>query len=100
NPHPKQIISKEELQSLEQEVYILLGEHGVSDDTDQIKIEPLENNQSRKMHMFKLKIQGESFKGTFHQGKVEWFHPKPMLKLKEDHVEKIEEKVIEKMHDA
>lgn len=103
NPHPKQVITKEELSSLEHEVYELLGEHGVRDDTDNIEIEPIENNQSRKMHMFKLKIQDETFKGTFHNGKIEWFHPKPVLTLQDERVEKLEEKVkekmIEKMHE-
>ncbi|MGM8365754.1 HicA family toxin-antitoxin system [Virgibacillus sp. W0181] len=99
NPHPKQVVSKSELRALEHEVYELLGEHGVRDDTDNIEIESLENNQSRKMHMFKLKIQGEEFKGTFRHGYIEWFHPKPVLKLKGDRVEKIEAKVKEKMNE-
>lgn len=99
NPHPKQVVSESELRSVEHEVYELLGDHGVRDDTDNIEIEPLENNESRKMHMFKLKIQGEEFKGTFRHGQIEWFNPKPTLKLEDDRVEKIEEKVQEKMEE-
>jgi hypothetical protein len=47
--------------------------------------------------MFKLKIQGEEFKGIFKDGEIEWFHPKPRRKLKEERVEKVEEKVQQKM---
>ena len=62
-----------------------------------IAVEPMLNRQASQIHMFKLKIRGEEFKGTFHNGKIEWFHPKPRRKLKEDHVEKVEEKIQEKM---
>lgn len=97
NPHPQQVVSESELRAIEGEVYDLLSEHGLRDDTEDIEIEPMENNQSRKLHMFKLKIQGEEYKGTFRNGQIEWFHPKPVRKLKDERVEKIEEKVHEKM---
>lgn len=99
NPHPKQVISKQELQAVEAEVHELLGKHGVRDETDEIEIKPLIKNQARDYHQFKLKIQGEVFKGTFQNGEIEWFHPKPARKITEKHVEKIEEKVHEKMKD-
>lgn len=101
HPHPKQIVSEAELRSVEAEVYELLGEHGVRDETDDIEIEPMLNNQTaRNMHLFKLKIQGEEFKGTFNDnGEIEWFHPKPRRKLEDERVEKLEEKVQEKMKD-
>ena len=52
-----------------------------------------------RIQIFKLKIQGEEFKGTFNNGKVEWFNPKPTLKLKDERVEKIEKKVQEKIEE-
>lgn len=97
NPHPQQNLDENKLHAIENEVYALLGERGLTDDTKDLEIEPIENNQSRKLHMFKLKIQGEEYKGTFQNGEIEWFHPKPVRKLKEERVEKIEEKVQEKM---
>lgn len=97
NPHPQQSVNEDKLQAIENEVYDLLNEQGLTDDTEDLEIEAIENNQSRKLHMFKLKIQGESYKGTFQNGVIEWFHPKPIRKLKDERVEKIEEKVQEKM---
>lgn len=100
HPHPKQAVSESELRAVEGEVFELLGEHGVHDETDDIEIEPMLNNQTaRTLHMFKLKIQGEEFKGTFNNGEIEWFHPKPRRKLEDERVEKLEEKVQEKMKD-
>ena len=97
NPHPKQDVGEDELKAVEAEVHELLGEHGVRDETEDIEVEPMLNNQARQLHMFKLKIQGEEFKGTFKNGEIEWFHPKPRRKLKDERVEKVEEKVQEKM---
>lgn len=97
NPHPQQSINENKLQAIENEIYVLLDERGLTDETKDLEIEPLENNQSRKLHMFKLKIQGEEYKGTFQNGEIEWFHPKPVRKLEDERVEKIEEKVQEKM---
>lgn len=98
HPHPKQVVGEDELSAIENEVLELLGEHGLNDETDNMEVEPLlNNNATRQLHQFKLKIQGEEFKGTIINGEIEWFHPKPAQKLKEDRVEKIEEQVQEKM---
>lgn len=101
HPHPKQVVGEEEVKSLEVEVHELLGEHGVAEDDalDNIEVEPMLKGKARQMHQFKLKIAGEEFKGTFENGKLEWFHPKPRRKLKDERVEKLEEKVQEKMKD-
>ncbi|HLR67519.1 MAG TPA: DUF5342 family protein [Virgibacillus sp.] len=97
HPHPKQDVGEEEVKAVEREVHELLGEHGVKDETTHMEVEPMLTNQARQLHLFKLKIQGEEFKGTFLNGGIEWFHPKPRRKLKDERVEKIEEKVHEKM---
>lgn len=99
HPHPKQVITDQELQSLEAEVQLLLDKHVVRDETDNMEIEPMVTNMSRQMHMFKLKINGEVFKGTFRNGEIDWFHPQPAQRIDDEHVEKIEEKVQEKMKD-
>lgn len=97
NPHPKQAIGKEEVASVEAEVHELLDKHGARDETDDMEVEPMVKKQTSKLHTFKLKIQGEEFKGTFLNGEVDWFHPKPRRKLADERVDKIEEKVQEKM---
>lgn len=96
-PHPKQVITKEELANLEAEVLELLGEHGMRDETEDMEVEEMVTGNARDMQQFKLKIQGEEFKGTFHHGKIDWFHPKPKRKIKDTHIDKIEEKVQEKL---
>ncbi|MEC5423158.1 HicA family toxin-antitoxin system [Virgibacillus sp. C22-A2] len=97
NPHPKQDIGETELKAIEAEVYELLGEHGIRDETDDMEIEPMLTDHSRELNMFKLKIQGEEFKGIFRNGEIEWFHPKPRRKIKAERVEKVEKKVQEKV---
>ncbi|MCF3944313.1 HicA family toxin-antitoxin system [Oceanobacillus alkalisoli] len=99
HPHPKQVVPEHKLQAIENEVYELLGKHGISDDTDNMEVEPMLNNSNsrRNLQLFKLKIQGEEFKGTIIDGEVEWFHPKPRRKLQDERVEKIEEQIHEKM---
>lgn len=97
NPHPKQIIDDEELKSVEEEVHKLLGEKGIQNETDDMEVEPMLTNHARQMHMFKLKINGEEFKGTFRNGEVDWFHPKPRRKLNDERVEKVEKKVQEEL---
>ncbi|MBY0221448.1 HicA family toxin-antitoxin system [Mammaliicoccus sciuri] len=98
NPHPKQDVGEEEVKAVEDEVLELLSEHGIRDEVDAIEIErSLSNNQTRPLQMFKLKIQGEEYKGTFINGEIEWFHPKPRRKLKDERVKKIEEDVQKKL---
>lgn len=102
NPHPKQDLTDEQLQWLESEVYRLLGvqdseEDDVSGVKEEIEIEPILENQSHEAHQFKLNIMGEEFKGMLRHGQLEWFHPKPKTKVENEHVEKIEKKVYEKL---
>lgn len=97
NPHPKQVVGEARLKSVEIEVDRLLGKHGVKEDTEEIEVKKLFPNRKYEAHEFKLKIQGEVYKGLFQDDKLEWFHPKPQQKVKEEQVEKLEEKVHEKM---
>lgn len=97
NPHPKQVVGEARLKSVEIEVDRLLGEHGVKEDVEDIEVKKLFPNRKHEAHEFKLKIQGEEYKGLFQDDKIEWFYPKPQQKVKEEQVEKLEEKVHEKM---
>ncbi|WP_439144826.1 DUF5342 family protein [Virgibacillus profundi] len=97
NPHPKQDLDSSQLDWIESEVRRLLGEHDVIEDLDEIEVTPVLKDQSYDAHQFKLNIDGEVFKGIVRDGKLEWFHPKPRRKLKDEKVEKVEKKVHEKM---
>lgn len=98
NPHPKQSVDESKLASVEAEIHDLLDEYGIDDHMDEIEVEEISNSQARQLHKFKLKIQGEYFKGVFFEdGEIEWFHPKPRRKLKDERVDEIEEKVQQKI---
>ncbi|ARF18859.1 HicA family toxin-antitoxin system [Sporosarcina ureae] len=100
HPHPKQDVGEEEIIAIEDKVLELLSEQGIRNEADNIEIErSISSNQARPLQIFKLKIQGEEFKGTFINGEIEWFHPKPRRKLKEERVKKIEEDVQKKLKD-
>ncbi|ASN06945.1 HicA family toxin-antitoxin system [Virgibacillus necropolis] len=101
HPHPKQTLNEGNLKWIEAEVHELIGEHvsnnGESEDDDDIEVTPLLNDQSHTAHQFRLTIEGDEYKGIFRDDKMEWFHPKPRRKLKDEDVEEIEEKIHEKM---
>ena len=98
NPHPKQYVSEAELASVEEEIHELLSEKGIRDEMEEIEVEPMLVNQSHELHSFKLKIQGEEFKGIFRKnGEIEWFHPKPRRKVNSERVDRVEEQVQKKM---
>lgn len=98
HPHPQQDLSEDHLQWIEEEVHRLLGEYGVKELEDEdIDVMPMFDNQTHEAYQFKLSISGEDFMGIVRDDKLEWFHPKPRRKLDEAHVEKIEEKVHEKV---
>lgn len=96
NPHPKQVVNEEELKAIEKEVYCLLDVEGVWDEIDEMEVEKMLTGKARDKQMFKLKINGESFKGTFVNGGIEWFHPKPRRKMADERVKKVEEQVYKK----
>eukprot|EP00130_Batrachochytrium_dendrobatidis_P008586 XP_006683461.1 hypothetical protein BATDEDRAFT_28968 [Batrachochytrium dendrobatidis JAM81] len=97
HPHPKQDLSSKQLEWIETQVRQLLNEHDVIEDVDGIEVEPILQDHSRNAHQFKLTIDGEEFKGMIQDGNLEWFHPKPRRKIKDEHVKSVEKKVQEKM---
>lgn len=97
NPHPKQDVGEEHLNWIEAKVHKMLGDHGVKDNMEAIEVKPMLKDHSREAHQFKLRIQGEEYKGIFRDENIEWFHPKPRRKLENEHVEKVEKKVHEKV---
>lgn len=97
NPHPKQDLGEEQLKSLEDQIHELMLDHGIENETDDIEIKPMFDDNPHDGHIFKLTIQGNEYTGVFHNGQIQWLHPKPTRKFNEDHIEKIEEKIHEKI---
>lgn len=95
HPHPKQYLEEDHLKSVEDEIHELIGEYGIKDETDDILVKPMFDNQTHEAHKFKLRIQGDEYTGVFRNGEVQWFHPKPRRKLKDERVKKVEEKAQE-----
>lgn len=93
HPHPQQDLDSNEMEWMEEEVLRLLGEHDVIEDVDGIEVETILENHPRDAHHFKLTIDGEEFKGIRLDGKIEWFHPKPRRKIREERVQEVEKQV-------
>jgi hypothetical protein len=95
NPHPKQVVDEEQLNVIEAEVHKMLGVHGVKEDIENIEIERMMNKHHAPSgaHRFKLRTEGEEFRGVFRDENIDWLHPKPQGKLKHDKIEKLEQKV-------
>ncbi|SDY10092.1 hypothetical protein [Salimicrobium album] len=98
HPHPKQDVDPDQLEWIEGEVHRLLNEEE-TDETDEIEVKPFLEDQSHEAHQFRLKIEDEEFKGIVRDGKLEWFHPKPRRKVRDDKVEKVEKKLHEKVEE-
>ncbi|MBM7600618.1 molybdenum cofactor biosynthesis enzyme MoaA [Virgibacillus halotolerans] len=99
NPHPKQVVDEGQLNLIEAEVYQMLGYHGVKDDIEDIEIGRMLNKAHfcSDAHRFKLRTQGEEFKGVFRDDNIDWFYPKPQGKLKHDKIEELEKTVHQKV---
>ncbi|WP_077325497.1 HicA family toxin-antitoxin system [Virgibacillus siamensis] len=97
HPHPKQDVDADHLEWIEGEIYRLVGEDDTLDEVDDIEVKPFLADQSHEAHQFKLKIDDEEFKGIIRNGNLEWFHPKPRRKVKDEKVEKAEKRIHEKV---
>ncbi|MEK3889435.1 HicA family toxin-antitoxin system [Bacillus sp. FSL K6-3431] len=97
NPNPKQDLGEKQLKSLEAQIHQLMQERGIEDETDDLEIKPMFDDKNHEGHIFKLTIQGKEYTGVFHEGQIQWLHPTPRRKFKGNRVEKIEEKIHEKI---
>lgn len=99
NPHPKQDIDEEQLMLVEAKVNEMLTDKGVKDETEGIDIQPMMNkaHSPADAHLFKLKLQGEEFKGLFRDDNIEWSQPKPQRKLEPNKVKELEKEVKRKV---
>jgi hypothetical protein len=93
HPYPKQIIGEEKVDKIENEIQKLLGQHGISNWINDIEMKPVFEDRPHERRQVILKVQGDEFKGFVHEGEIQWFHPHPKQKLKDEHVEAIEKEI-------
>lgn len=94
HPHPKQLIGQEKSEQIEYIIYKLMRQSGHMDDEPQdLVVRPAFEDRPHERCEFKLKVQGETFKGFIHDGEVQWFHPQPHQKLEDEQVEELEKLV-------
>ncbi|MEH7379508.1 hypothetical protein V7138_03365 [Bacillus sp. JJ1533] len=65
---------------------------------ENFKVEPfLEDHVHHQRHAFTFKIQGDEFKGHFHDDEIKWLHPHPKQMIGEEKVEVIESAIYDSM---
>lgn len=99
HPHPKQLIGEEKVDAIEAMIHKLMAQYGISTDAKELEVKPVFEDKAYKRHQFTLKVQGEQYKGFVHEDEIQWFHPQPKQKLKEQQVEAIEAEIHEKFAD-
>ncbi|MGE8081643.1 hypothetical protein [Peribacillus loiseleuriae] len=99
NPHPKQMIGEEKVGAIENKIHELLGKHGIYSQVKDIEIKQVFEDRPHERSQFIFKVQGDEFKGFVQEGEIQWFHPHPKQKLKDEHVETIETEIHEKVVD-
>ena len=99
HPYPKQIIGEEKVDKIENKIHELLGQHGISSWINDIEMTQVFEDRPHERRQVILKVQGDEFKGFVHEGEIQWFHPHPKQKLKDEHVEAIETEIHEKGED-
>ncbi|KOO49933.1 DUF5342 family protein [Viridibacillus arvi] len=56
-------------------------------------IKPLCEGQVNERFQFKINIEGNDYRGIFHDREVQWFHPQPHSKIEKDEFNFVEAKV-------
>ncbi|MFJ7976676.1 hypothetical protein JNUCC23_09695 [Peribacillus sp. JNUCC 23] len=97
HPHPKQMIGEGKVEIIENTIYELMSQYGVSSGIKDFEIIPAFEDRLHERQQFTLQVQGDEYKGFVHEGEIQWFHPQPMQKLEDDHVQAIESEIHKKM---
>ncbi|MEH7342291.1 hypothetical protein V7122_00145 [Bacillus sp. JJ1532] len=97
HPHPKQMIGESKIDTIETTIHSLMRQHGISSGIEDLELMPAFEDRMHERQAFTLQVHGEEFKGFVHQGEIQWFHPQPMHKLGDDHIEAIESEIHEKV---
>lgn len=64
---------------------------------ENFEVEPLFEDRVHQRHAFTFEIQGDAFKGHFHEDEIQWLHPHPKQMIGEEKVEAIEAAIYESM---
>ncbi|WP_318615093.1 hypothetical protein [Sporosarcina sp. YIM B06819] len=56
-------------------------------------ITPLFEGQAHERCQFKLNIEGNDYRGIFHNDEVQWFHPHPHHKIETEKINFVESNV-------
>jgi hypothetical protein len=99
HPYPEQIIGEEKEAKIEKKIRELLGQQGISSQTQDIEMKQVFEDRPHERRQVILKVEGAEFKGFVHEGEIDWFYPHPKQKLKDEHVEAIETEIHEKVAD-
>ena len=93
------MIGEEKVDVIENKIHELLREHGIFSPLQDIEMKQVFEDRPHERRQVILKVQGDEFKGFVHKGEIQWFHPHPQQKLKDEHVEAIETEIHEKVAD-
>ncbi|WP_142826283.1 hypothetical protein [Planococcus soli] len=99
HPHPKQLIGEEKVGAIESVIHKLMVQYGISSETKELEVKPVFEDKAYKRLQFSLNVQGEQYKGFIHEDEIQWFHPQPKQKLKEEQMEAIEAEIQGKLVD-
>ena len=56
--------------------------------------------QFHERDQFSLNVEGNHYKGIYHNGDISWFHPHPLNNVKEENLTNIEEEIHKRMQDS
>lgn len=57
---------------------------------ENFEVEPVFENRFYERFAFTFKIEGDEFKGHFHENKIQWLHPHPKQMVGEEEIDAIE----------
>ncbi|MBM4765425.1 hypothetical protein [Bacillus sp. B15-48] len=97
HPQPQQMIGENEITVIENSVYDLMRQNGLSSGIQDFELKPAFEDRIHERQQFTLQVQGEEFKGFVHDGEIQWFHPHPQQKLDDEHVQVIESEIHDKL---
>ncbi|MFF2457785.1 hypothetical protein [Peribacillus simplex] len=97
HPHPKQKIGESKVEAIESTIHSLMRHYGISKEIADLELKPAFEDRLHERQQFSLQVQGKEFKGFIHEGEIQWFHPQPKQKLKEDLIEAIETEIHQKV---
>lgn len=66
---------------------------------EQFEVKPMFEDQIHERYQFSLNLEGNDYKGMYHQGEISWFHPLPHNTVQDELLEQVEAQVHQKMQD-